>query len=130
MNGDFSRPADGVYYHYTSRSTAQEISIAGYLLMGRDGFIYLTDELYPIGWQATDYLALPEKNAEVAISINEVEIPRQADGSTAIEYLGITPEWPASSGRSRRRGGARQWVIRTAIPLDVASNSWIELQIP
>src|SRR2546430_1606737 len=61
-------PATGVLYHYTTRAAAQEMSIAGQLLSGFDGYIYLTDVLYTIGWQATDRLALPDKNAEAVIA--------------------------------------------------------------
>jgi len=43
--------------------------MAGAVLPGRDGLVYLTDVLYRLGWQATDRLALPEKNAEVVIPV-------------------------------------------------------------
>src|SRR3712207_6968711 len=61
------------FYHYTTRSVAQEISITGQILPGSDGVIYLTDVLYRIGWHATDRLALPDRNAEAAIAIRSEE---------------------------------------------------------
>ncbi|HZQ38374.1 MAG TPA: hypothetical protein VFD32_20770 [Dehalococcoidia bacterium] len=85
----FATPPGGVFYHYTSRSAAQELSIAGRILPGRDGLVYLTDVLYRIGWQATDRLALPEKHAEVAVPVPEA-------GLDGLRYLGIVPAWPAS----------------------------------
>src|SRR5581483_9691417 len=104
----FATPPGGVFYHYTSRSAAQELSIAGRILPGRDGLVYLTDVLYRIGWQATDRLALPEKHAEVAVPVPEA-------GLDGLRYLGIVPAWPASPGRAFRRGGGHQWVVAHAI---------------
>jgi hypothetical protein len=120
----FQMPPTGVLYHYTTRASAQEMSIAGRILPGRAGLIYLTDVLYTLGWQATDSLGLPDKNAEVAIPIPSdafVENP---------EYEGIVPEFPESSGRSFRRGGGHQWTVRQPIPLRVFPWSWIELEVP
>ncbi|GEM_PF-2579466 len=119
----FPPPAGGIFYHYTSRATSQEISISGRILPGRDGLVYLTDVLYRIGWQATDRLALPEKNAEVTI-------PVPLSGLEGVLYLGIVPEWVASDGRTRRRGGGHQWVVRHAILLQVYPWSWIPLEVP
>jgi len=123
------RPAGGVFYHYTTRTSAQEISIAGMILLGK-GKIYLTDVLYKFGWQATDSLALPEKNAEVAIAIPESALPTNPDASPAIEYDGVAPEWPATRGRALRRGGGHQWVVRQNILLSVFPWSWVELEVP
>ena len=100
--------------------------MAGRILPARDGYVYLTDVLYRLGWQATDRLALPEKIAEVAIPIpmrNTVETGRLA-------YLGIVPEWPASTGYSFRRGGGHQWVVSSPIDLPVYPWSWIALEVP
>jgi hypothetical protein len=121
---NLQQPAAGVYYHYTTRASAQEMSMAGRILLGRAGLIYLTDVLYSIGWQATDRLALPERNAEVAIPISEADLP------PPIQYLGVVPEWPAGSGRSFRRGGGHQWVVSQPIPLRIMPWSWLELEIP
>ena len=117
------RPAGGVYYHYTNRASAQEMSIHGMVLLGGNGLIYLTDVLYKFGWQATDRLALPEKNAELAIAVPEDILP-------TVEYDGVVPEWPASTGRSLRRGGGHQWIVRQAVPLQIFPWSWIELEVP
>jgi hypothetical protein len=106
------------------------MSIAGMILLGRDGFIYLTDVLYMLGWQATDRLALPEKNAEVAIPIPVEEIPKNAIGSPDVEYYGMIPEFPAGRRRSFRRGGGHQWIVRQPIPLHIYPWSWIELEVP
>ena len=47
MRGFPSRPPAGaIFYHYTSRVAAQEMSITGRILPGRDCIIYLTDMLY------------------------------------------------------------------------------------
>ena len=121
----FRSPAGGIYYHYTTRSSAQEMSMAGYILLGRTGRVYLTDVLYKLGWQATDRLALPEKNAELVIPIPEGSI-----GGSSIDYQGIVPEWPAGSGRSLRRGGGHQRVATTPIQLSIFPWSWIELEVP
>ncbi len=104
--------------------------MAGQILPGGSGLVYLTDVLYKLGWQATDRLALPEKNAEVAIAVPDRLLPRLADGSSAVEYLGVVPEWPAGSGRSFRRGGGHQWVVNQAISLPVYPWSWIPLEVP
>ena len=126
----FEQRETGLYYHYTTRRSAQESAILGMILLGQDGKIYLTDVLYEFGWQATNRLSLPEKNAEVAVAIPENVLPQNIDGSPAIEYEGIIPEFPASSGRSLRRGGGHQWVVRSAIPLSNPRSVWIALEIP
>ena len=98
--------------------------MAGQLLPGRTGFIYLTDVLYTLGWQATDRLGLPDKNAEVAICVAGDVLPEEP------EYRGVVPELPASSGRSFRRGGGHQWTVGQPIPLRVFPWSWIDLEVP
>lgn len=97
--------------------------MAGRILLGRDGLIYLTDVLYRLGWQATDRLALPEKNAELAIPVPLREVQ-------GVRYLGVVPEWPAGTGRSFRRGGGHQWVVDHPIVLPVYPWSWIVLEVP
>ena len=89
-------PSGEIYYHYTSRELAQEISIAGVIIPSSDGLVYLTDVLYTIGWQATDRLALPETTAEVAIPV-KIE-------SDAV-LVGTIPPWPPSQDSAFRRGG-------------------------
>lgn len=126
----FPSPAGGIFYHYTSRVAAQEMSIAGQILPGRDGLVYLTDVLYRAGWQATDRLALPERNAEVAIAIPYADLPRDGDGLPAIEYRGVVQPVPATPGRAYRRGGGHEWVVRRAIPLRVMPWSWTVLEAP
>jgi hypothetical protein len=126
----FLPPSGGIFYHYTSRAAAQEMSIAGQILPGRSGFIYLTDVLYRLGWHATDHLALPDRNAEVAIAIPYADIPKDTDGSPGVEYLGIVQAVPAAPGRAYRRGGGQEWVIRQPIPLHVAPWSWTVLEVP
>jgi hypothetical protein len=123
-------PAGGIFYHYTTRSAAQEMSISGLILPGRDGVIYLTDVLYKLGWHATDRLALPETNAEVAIAIPYVDLPRHEDGTPAIEYRGVVQPWPAAPGRAYRRGGGQEWVVRQSILLHVMPWSWTVLEAP
>jgi hypothetical protein len=120
----FVAPATGVYYHYTSRSSAQEMSMAGQILLGRDGLIYLTDVLYRLGWQATDRLALPEKNAEVVLPIPSEVLPEPA------QYRGLVPSVPTASGRSFRRGGGHQWVVTRPIRISILPWSWMPLEIP
>src|SRR2546429_8954 len=117
-SGSLPLPATGVLYHYTTRASAQEMSIAGQLLPGMDGYIYLTDVLYTIGWQATDRLALPDKNAELVIALPLESLPRDGDGAPAIQYRGLVPPLPPPPGvrRTPRRGGAHQWVIAGSIP--------------
>ena len=73
--------------------------MAGSILPGRNGLIYLTDILYRLGWQATDRLALPNQNAELAIPIHESAL------TNAPEYLGVIPVMPYRTGRALRRGG-------------------------
>ena len=110
------------FYHYTTRELAQEIIIRGELTPGRSGRIYLTDILYRPGWQATDYLALPDKNAEVAFVIPRdrvVDTPRQIKPVLAL---------PGSNYRSARNGGARQWV--TSRPIDAKNLTVFELEVP
>ena len=114
-------PSGEIFYHYTSRELAQEISITGVIIPSSDGLVYLTDVLYTIGWQATDRLALPSTNAEVAIP---VKIERDA------VLVGTIPPWPPSQGAVFRRGGGRQWVVRYAIPVEPYPWSWIELEAP
>lgn len=123
MPASFPAPPNGIFYHYTSRSSAQEMSMTGRILPGRDGLVYLTDVLYRFGWQATDRLALPEKNAAVVI-------PIPASDLLAPEYYGIVPPWPLAPGRAFRRGGGQQWVVRRSIPLAILPWSWIPLEIP
>ena len=126
----FPPPAGGIFYHYTSRVAAQEMSIAGQILPGRDGLIYLTDVLYRLGWHATDRLALPERNAEMAIAIPYADIPAREDGAPAVEYRGVVQPVPAAPGRAFRRGGGLEWVVRQPIPLRVMPWSWTVLEAP
>ncbi len=115
-----ARPVDPCY-HYTTREFAQEIMLRGELTPGRNGFIYLTDTLYRLGWQATDYLALPDKNAEVAFVIPRGRIanPRQIKPVLAL---------PGSNYRLARNGGAHQWV--TAHLIDAKNLRIVKLEVP
>jgi hypothetical protein len=119
----FPSPAAGVYYHYTTRHAAQDISISGEIRPGRDGLIYLTDVLYRLGWQATDYLALPSSRAEIALAI-----PVQS--LMDVEYWGVVPIFPSSTGEVFRRGGAHQWVVSKVVKIPVYPWSWLPLEMP
>ncbi|MBI2761322.1 MAG: hypothetical protein HYX51_07860 [Chloroflexi bacterium] len=119
-----SPPAGGIFFHYTSRAAAQEMSISGQILPGRDGFTYLTDVLYRVGWQATDRLALPERNAEIEIAIPYIDLPRDDDGHPEMEYRGVVQPWPAAPGRAYRRDGGHEWVTRRPILPRVMPWSW------
>ena len=124
FNGDAPqpvRPPGEIYYHYTSRQAAQEISISGLILPSRDGLVYLTDVLYRFGWQATDRLALPYKNAEVAI-------PVKTEQTTV--WTGIVPIWILPQSPLFRRGGGQQWVVAGPIPVDPYPWTWMELEVP
>jgi len=123
-------PAGGIFYHFTDRVAAQEISIAGQIRPGREGVIYLTDVLYRLGWHATDRLALPDRNAEVAIAIPYADLPKNADGVAAVEYLGIVQPWFSVAGRAFRRGGGQEWVVRQPITLRAMPWSWTLLEAP
>lgn len=127
MTGLPWRTLPDVLYHYTTRAWAQEISMAGQISPGSSGKIYLTDVLFKLGWQATDYLSLPDKNAEVVIPIltNVLEAL-----NLNMKYLGLVPEIPARTGRSLRRGGGHQWVYPYPIPVSVLPWSWTELEAP
>lgn len=114
-------PSGEIYYHYTSRELAQEISISGLILPSSNGLVYLTDVLYTIGWQATDRLALPNTKAEVAIP---VRIERGA------VLVGAVPPWAPSQGSIFRRGGGRQWVVNYPVPVDPYPWTWMELEAP
>ena len=115
------RPPGDIYYHYTSRESAQEISISGFIFPSSNGFVYLTDVLYRFGWQATDRLSLPYKNAEVAI-------PVKIEGSTY--WLGVVPIWGSPLNPPFRRGGGEQWVVAGSIPVDPYPWTWIQLEVP
>ena len=115
------RPPGDIYYHYTSRESAQEISISGLIYPSGNGLIYLTDVLYRFGWQATDRLALPVKNAEVAI-------PVKIEESTV--WLGIVPSWGSPQNPPFRRGGGQQWVVAGSISVEPYPWTWIELEVP
>ena len=114
-------PPSGIYYHYTSRELAQEISISGEILPSDNGLVYVTDVLYRIGWQATDKLALPSTNAEVAIPIKVEQ---------EVKWAGpILPMRPPIDPRLRR-GGGQQWAVPGPIRIDPYPWSWIELEEP
>lgn len=102
--------------------------MAGQILPGRDGLIYLTDILYKLGWHATDRLALPGKNAELAIPISFQALNEAVAHS--VSYDALVPPMGASQGRSFRRGGGHQWTMAGPIPLPVYPWSWIELDAP
>ena len=114
-------PPGGIYYHYTSRESAQEIAITGLILPSRNGLVYLTDVLYRFGWQATDRLALPYKNAEVAIPVKPVESP---------VWAGTVPIWGSPQFPLFRRGGGQQWAVLGPIPVEPYPWNWIELEVP
>lgn len=99
--------------------------MAGQISPGSSGKIYLTDVLFKLGWQATDYLSLPDKNAEVAIPVLADVIEMNS-----IDYLGLVPEIPARNGRSLRRGGGHQWVYTRPIPVSVLPWTWVGLEVP
>lgn len=122
--GRISPPA-GVLYHYTTRALAQEICMGGMIRQNSQGLVYLTDVLFKLGWQATDYLALPEKNAEAV-----VPIPIGWLDQRLLEYRGMVPEVQGTSGRSLRRGGGHQWVVHGAIRIVILPWSWVELEVP
>lgn len=115
------RPSGEIYYHYTSRQAAQEISISGLILPSSDGLVYLTDVLYRFGWQATDRLALPSSNAEVAIPVKIEEY---------VVWTGVVPTWGLPQVPLYRRGGGQQWVVDRPIPVDPYPWTWIYLEIP
>lgn len=119
-----------MFYHYTTRLAAQEISIAGMIAPGRSGAIYVTDVLYRIGWQATDRLALPQRSAEVVFVVPYHDLPRTDDGRVGVEYVGIVGPWLEDIGRSYRRGGGHEWVVRRPIPLRSGTGSWFSLEVP
>jgi hypothetical protein len=125
MTGLSLRTLPDVLYHYTTRAWAQEISMAGQISLGSSRKIYLTDVLFKLGWQATDYLSLPDKNAEVAIPI----LTDMLD-SKFILYLGLIPEISARNGRSLRRGGGHQWIYTQPIPVSVLPWTWMGLEVP
>ena len=114
-------PSGEIYYHYTSRELAQEISIAGVIVPSSNGLVYLTDVLYSIGWQATDRLALPSTRAEVAIPVKVEQ---------DVVWSGIVPVWHAPQGSLFRRGGGQQWAVAGPIAIDPYPWSWIELEAP
>ncbi|MGH2585890.1 MAG: hypothetical protein ACRDJE_13335 [Dehalococcoidia bacterium] len=127
----FLPPAGGIFYHYTSRAAAQEMSIAGQIVPGASGVIYLTDVLYRLGWHATDHLALPERSAEVAIAIPYADLPKDSGGLPAVEYRGVVQTVPAAPGRrALRRGGGHEWVVHQPIPLRAMPWSWTVLEAP
>ena len=115
------RPSGGLFYHYTSRQSAQEISITGLILPSRDGLVYLTDVLYRFGWQATDRLALPNNSAEVAIPVKVEE---------NVVWLGVVPFWRHPRTLRYRRGGAQQWVVAGPVEVDPYPWTWIQLDVP
>ncbi len=53
------------YFHYTSRQAAQSIASVGEIEVGRNGFIYLTLDVYDSGRIATDVLAIEGKPLDV-----------------------------------------------------------------
>ena len=114
-------PSGAIYYHYTSRELAQEISISGVILPSSNGLVYLTDVLYTIGWQATDRLALPTTRAEVVIP---VKVEQDA------VWSGIVPVWHDPQGLLFRRGGGQQWAVAGPLTIDPYPWSWIELEAP
>ncbi len=115
------RPPGGIFYHYTSRQAAQEISITGVILPSKDGLVYLTDVVYRFGWQATDRVALLNKYAEVVIPVRDEE--------TAV-WVGVVPSWSLPQVPLYRRGGAQQWVVTGPVPVDPCPWTWIELEVP
>ena len=115
------RPPGNIYYHYTSRESAQEISISGVIFPSSNGLVYLTDVLYRFGWQATDRLALPYKNAEVAIPVKIEEYA---------VWSGVVPVWAPSQTPLFRRGGGQQWVVAGPIPVEPYPWTWIEMEVP
>lgn len=106
------------------------MSITGQIIPGTGGVIYLTDVLYRLGWHATDHLALPERNAEIAIAIPYADLPKDSDGLPAVEYRGVVQPVLAVRGRALRRGGGHEWVVRQPIPLRAMPWSWTVLEAP
>lgn len=111
------------YYHYTSRQAAQNIACTSLLMPGRGGRIYLSPDLYGIGYEAANALAIPpSRNVEMGIEIPDTVV------STA------SPRGPRLIGPLRgqggvilRRGGGREVTVSGPIP--VGSN-WLSLREP
>ena len=77
--------------------------------------------LYRFGWQATDRLALPHKNAEVTIPVKPEDIP---------VWVGVVPVWSSPRDLLLRRGGGQQWVVSGPVPVELYPWTWIELDVP
>lgn len=108
------------YFHYTSREFAQSIASAGQLVPGIGGIVYLTRELYEMGTDAVDWLAIVNKPVEVV-------------GLVPGTLVGDLPDAPVPHirdphGRLSRRGGGTQVRAKHAIP--AADIKWLALSPP
>jgi hypothetical protein len=100
-----------VVFHYTSCQAAQEIAISGRLRPGRDGKVYLTDDMYGRGVDAARLLAIPNKAVELVFSV-------LVDGVTEIaEERSVGAFLDEDGSELRPGGGTERW---TAQPIEVA----------
>jgi hypothetical protein len=111
------------YYHYTSRQFAQNIGCTGQLKPGRNGFVYLTPQLYASGIEAADKLSITNKPVEIGV---EVDI--------GISRLSPTPPTPVppirdSSGAFIRRGGGMEVMVNSPVHIGNPPK-WISLIEP
>jgi hypothetical protein len=111
------------YYHYTSRSAAQNIIATGIIQPGSDGFVYLATEVYATGASAADALGI-EKVVEIAFEISDSPPPR----GLSLPFQALPIFGP--HGDLRRRGGGTE--VRTANPISISTNEakWLTIREP
>lgn len=96
-------------YHYTSRELAQNIYCLGKLLPGLSGNIYLTTDLYAIGTEASQKLAIEGKPVELAFSLPDSNIKIYVSKPRRVQPL------RGPKGVIRRKGGGLELTISRGI---------------
>ena len=95
----------GYVFHYTSRQGAQSIAIAGRIVPGRGGRLYLTDNTFQTGADAAKSLSLSSGRA-----VEDVCVVLEAELEGASEPRTIEPLLGADGSEERLGGGSEIWV--------------------
>lgn len=98
------------YYHYTSRESAQNIYCLGVLLPGLSGNIYLTTDLYAVGTEASQKLAIVGKPVELAFSLQANQIKHNPKSRLVQPLRG-------PNGAIRRKGGGLELTVSSQISI-------------
>jgi hypothetical protein len=127
------------YFHYTSDVAAQMIIAAGQLVPGAAGVVYITDEVYAMGADAANALAIPMVGPEVATAVGVLPLTKPVTlvcviPHTRVPGIAAAPVAPALPYRDPRNGQVLYWgggrEFRYPQSINIAGLPWLRLGSP